>query len=47
MAKKVTTRTSGSDCILIVVLKGFCLQLSYILAKHFDMYLKQSCFLEC
>ena len=37
----------GPDCIPVVVLKNCEIELSYILAQLFDMYLKESCFLDC
>ena len=52
MVKKVITnldssKVSGPDCILVVALKNFEPELSYILAKLFNMCLKESCFLDC
>ena len=52
MVKKVianpdSSNTSGPDCIPGVVLKNCDPELSYILAELFDMYLKESCFLDC
>ena len=52
MVKKVianpdSSNTSGPDCIPVVVLKNCDPELSYILAELFDMYLKESCFLDC
>ena len=52
MVKKVTTnldssKASGPDCIPVVVLKNFDPELSYILAKLFNMRLKESCFPDC
>ena len=49
MVKKVITnldssKTSGPDCIPVVVLKNCEPKLSYILAKLFNMCLKESCF---
>ena len=41
-------KASGPDCIpVVVVLKNFEPELLYILAKLFNMYLKESCFSEC
>ena len=52
MVKKVTTnldssKASGPDCIPVVVLKNVDPELSYILAKLFNMRLKESCFPDC
>ena len=52
MVKKVianpdSSNASGPDCIPVVVLKNCHPELSYILAELFDMYLKESCFLDC
>ena len=52
MFKKVITnldssKASGPDCILVVVLKNCELELSYILAKLFNMCLRESCFPDC
>ena len=52
MVKKVITnldssKTPGPDCILVVVLKNCEPELSYILAKLFKNYLKESCFPDC
>ena len=52
MVKKVITnldssKASGPDCIPVVVLKKFEPDLSYILAKLFNMCLKESCFPDC
>ena len=52
MVKKVITnldssKASGPDCIPVVVLKNFKPELSYILAKLFNKYLKESCFPDC
>ena len=49
MVKKVITnidssKTSGPDCIPVVVLKNCEPELSYILAKFFNNCLKESCF---
>ena len=49
MVKKVITnldssKASGPDCIPVVVLKNCEPELSYILAKLFNMCLKESCF---
>ena len=52
MVKKVITnldssKASGPDCIQVVVLKNCEPELSYILAKLFNMCLKESCFPDC
>ena len=52
MLKKVimnfdSSKASGPDCIPVVVLKNCESELSYILAKLFNMCLKESCFLDC
>ena len=52
MAKKVITnldssKTSGPDCIPVVVLKNCEPELSYILAKLFNKCLKESYFPDC
>ena len=52
MVKKVITnldssKASGPDCIPVVVLKNCEPELSYILAKLFNMCLKESCFPDC
>ena len=52
MIKKVITsldssKASGPDCILAVVLKNCEPELSYILAELFNVGLKQSCFPDC
>ena len=52
MVKKVITnldssKTSGPDCIPVVVLKNCQPSFSYILAKLFDNCLKESCFPDC
>ena len=52
MVKKVITnldssKTSGTDCIPMVVLKNCEFELSYILAELFNMCLKESCFPDC
>ena len=49
MVKKVITnlyssKTSGPDCIPVVVLRNCELELSYILADVFNKCLKESCF---
>ena len=49
MVKKVTmnldlTKASGPDCIPVLVLKNCELELSYILAEHFNKCVKESCF---
>ena len=52
MVKKVimnldSSKASGPDCIPVVVVKSCEPELSYILAKLFNMCLKQSCFPDC
>ena len=52
MVKKVITnldssKTSGPDCIPVVALKNCEPELSYILAKLFNMCLNESCFPDC
>ena len=52
MVKKVITnldssKASGPDCIPVVVLKNCEPELSYILAKLFNICLKESCFPDC
>ena len=52
MVKKVITnldssKASGPDCILAVILKNCEPELSYILAKLFNKCLKESSFLDC
>ena len=52
MVKKVITnldssKASGPDCISVVVLKNCEPELSYILAKLFNICLKESCFPDC
>ena len=42
-----SSRVSGPDCILVVVLKNFEPELSYILAELFNMCLKESYFPNC
>ena len=51
MVKKVITnldlsKASDPDCIPVVFLKNYEPELSYILAKLFNMCLKESCFLD-
>ena len=41
------SKTSGPDCILVVVLKNCEPELSYILAELFNKCLKESCFPDC
>ena len=41
------SKASGPDCIPVVVLKNCEPELSYILAKLFNMCLKESCFFDC
>ena len=52
MVKKIImnfdlSKTSGLDCIPLVVLKNCELELSYILAELFNKCLKESCFPDC
>ena len=52
MVKKVimsldSSKAPGLDCIPVVVLKNCESELSYILAKLFNMCLKESCFPDC
>ena len=52
MVKKIImnldlSKTSGLDCIPLVVLKNCELKLSYILAEIFNKFLKKSCFPDC
>ena len=52
MVKKVimnldSAKASGPDCIPLVVLKNCEPELLYILAEFFNIYLKDSCFLDC
>ena len=52
MIKKVimnlpSSKASGPDCIPVAVLKNRVPELSYILAKLFNMCLKESCFPDC
>ena len=52
MVKKVimnldSSKASGPDCIPVVVLKNCEPELSYILAKLFNICLKESCFPDC
>ena len=42
-----SSKASGPDCIPVVVLKKCEPELSYILAKLFNMCLKESCFPDC
>ena len=41
------SKTSGPDCIPVVVLKNCEPELCYILAELFSMCLKESCFPNC
>ena len=41
------SNASGLDCIPVVVLKNYVLELSYILAKIFNKFLKESYFPNC
>ena len=52
MVKKVlknldSSKASGPDCILVVVLKNCEPELLYTLAELVNMYLKESCFPDC
>ena len=52
MVKKIITnfessKAAGPECIPVVVLKNCEPELSYILAKLFNMCLKESCFPDC
>ena len=52
MLKKVITnldssKASGHDCILVVVLKNCESELPYILVELMNMHLKESCFPDC
>ena len=52
MVKKVivkldSSKASGPDCIPVKVLKNCEPELSYILAKLFNLCLKESCFPDC
>ena len=38
------SKASGPDCIAVDILKNCKPDLSYILAEHFDMCLKEFCF---
>ena len=42
-----SSKASGPDCIPVVVLKNYEPEISYILAKFFNMYPKESCFPDC
>ena len=42
-----SSKASGPDCISVVVLKNCEHELSYILAKLFNKFLKESCFPDC
>ena len=39
-----SSKASAPDCILVVALKIFVPELSYILAEHLNMGLEESCF---
>ena len=41
------SKASGPDCIPVVVLKNYELELSYILAQLFNKCLKEPCFPDC
>ena len=52
MVKKVimnldSSKASGPICIPVVILKNCEPELSYILAEHFNICLKESCFPDC
>ena len=52
MVKKVLinldlSKTSGPDCIPVVLLKNCEPELSYMLAELFNKFLKESCFSDC
>ena len=52
MVKKVImnldlSKASGPDCIPVLVLKNYELELSYILAELFNKCFKESCFPDC
>ena len=52
MVKKVimnldSSKSSGLDCIPVVILKDYQPELSYILAEVFNICLKESCFPDC
>ena len=52
MVKNVTTKldsskASGPDCILVVVLKNCEPEILYILAEIFNLCLKEFCFPDC
>ena len=52
MVKKVVmnldlSKASGTDCIPVVVLKNYELELSYILAELLNKCLKEFCFPDC
>ena len=52
MVKKIimnldSSKASGPDCILVVVLKNCGPELSYIIAELFSNCLKESCFPDC
>ena len=42
-----SSKTSGPDCIPLVVIKNCEPELSFILAELFNMCLKESCFPDC
>ena len=42
-----SSKASGPDCIPVVFLRNSEPEVSYILAKLFNMCLKESCFLDC
>ena len=52
MVKKVimylgSSKAPGQDCVPVLVLKNCELELSYILAEFFNMFLKEPCFPDC
>ena len=52
MVKKVIinlhlSKALGPDCIPVVVLKNYESELSYMLAKLFNIWVKDSCFPDC
>ena len=42
-----SSKTSGPDCIQVVVLKNYGSELSFIVAELFNICLKESCFPDC
>ena len=41
------SKTSGPDCILVMILENYEPELSYILVELFNKHLKESCFPDC